>query len=60
MGCAVFYLLDSFDHEVWHDGKEGDRVILLFDLWHPDLVPEERKAIAEMFKEANAKGWLKE
>ena len=54
------YLFNLFEYEVWHDGNEGDRVLLLFDLWHPDLVPEERKAIAEMFKEANAKGWLKE
>ncbi|CAI5727240.1 unnamed protein product [Peronospora destructor] len=56
----AFVLDDSFDHEVWHDGKEGDRVLLLFDLWHPDLVQEERKAIAGMFKEAKEKGWLKD
>ncbi|KAG7395060.1 Aspartate beta-hydroxylase domain-containing protein 2 [Phytophthora boehmeriae] len=51
---------DAFDHEVWHNGKKGDRVLLLFDFWHPDLIPEEREAITEMFKEAKEKGWLKD
>ncbi|EGZ12396.1 aspartylasparaginylbeta-hydroxylase-like protein [Phytophthora sojae] len=51
---------DAFDHEVWHNGKEGDRVLLLFDFWHPDLVQGEREAITEMFKEAKEKGWLKD
>ncbi|EEY70406.1 aspartyl/Asparaginyl beta-hydroxylase, putative [Phytophthora infestans T30-4] len=51
---------DAFDHEVWHNGKEGDRVLLLFDVWHPDLVQGEREAITEMFKEAKEKGWLKD
>ncbi|KAE9050182.1 hypothetical protein PR003_g1936 [Phytophthora rubi] len=51
---------DAFDHEVWHNGKKGDRVLLLFDVWHPDLVQGEREAITEMFKEAKEKGWLKD
>ncbi|POM68171.1 Aspartyl/Asparaginyl beta-hydroxylase [Phytophthora palmivora] len=51
---------DAFDHEVWHNGKKGDRVLLLFDFWHPDLVQGEREAITEMFKEAKEKGWLKD
>lgn len=49
---------DSYDHEVWHDGEKGDRVLLLFDLWHPDLVPEERESITQMFQDAREKGWL--
>ena len=30
---------DSFEHEVWHDGPEdeGDRIVLICDIWHPDL-----------------------
>eukprot|EP00644_Phytophthora_capsici_P000542 jgi/Phyca11/525709/estExt2_fgenesh1_pm.C_PHYCAscaffold_40274 len=51
---------DAFDHEVWHNGKKGDRVLLLFDFWHPDLVQGEREAITDMFKEAKEKGWLKD
>ena len=27
---------DSFEHEVWNDGKEF-RLVLIVDLWHPDL-----------------------
>lgn len=27
---------DSFEHEVWHKGK-NTRFILMFDIWHPDL-----------------------
>ncbi|KAI9916016.1 hypothetical protein PsorP6_007033 [Peronosclerospora sorghi] len=50
---------DAFDHEVWHHGKEGDRVLLLFDVWHPDLIQEERDAITEMFQQAKEKGWIK-
>ena len=34
------------------DGKCKDRVILLFDIWHPDLTFEERAAIVEMFEVA--------
>lgn len=27
---------DSFEHEVWNDGV-GTRVVLILDIWHPDL-----------------------
>lgn len=32
--CLVFD--DSFEHEVWHYGEQS-RVVLLFDIFHPDL-----------------------
>ena len=32
--CLIFD--DSFEHEVWHEG-DSDRVVLICDLWHPDL-----------------------
>jgi hypothetical protein len=38
---------DSFEHEVWHDG-DRERIVLLFDLWHPDLSQTEVWAIREM------------
>jgi aspartyl/asparaginyl beta-hydroxylase (cupin superfamily) len=41
---------DSFEHEAWNDSDE-ERVVLLFDLWHPDLVPKEIDAIQAMFQE---------
>ncbi len=33
---------DSFDHEAWHDGDET-RIILIVDIWHPDLTDQEVK-----------------
>ena len=39
---------DSFEHEVWNDGKQ-ERVVLLLDLWHPDLQQDEISAIQSMF-----------
>ena len=41
---------DAFEHEVWNE-TESDRVVLLFDLWHPDLSDAEIDAIQEMFRE---------
>ena len=41
---------DSFEHETWNDG-ERERVVLLFDLWHPDLSRDEIEAIQQMFAE---------
>jgi aspartyl/asparaginyl beta-hydroxylase (cupin superfamily) len=31
---------DSFEHEVWNDSSRR-RVILIFDIFHPDLTHEE-------------------
>uniref|UniRef100_A0A0G4HPH1 Aspartyl/asparaginy/proline hydroxylase domain-containing protein n=1 Tax=Chromera velia CCMP2878 TaxID=1169474 RepID=A0A0G4HPH1_9ALVE len=31
---------DSFEHEVWHDGP-ATRIVLIFDIWHPELSTEE-------------------
>ena len=28
---------DSFEHDVWHRGAAGDRLVLIIDLRHPDL-----------------------
>ena len=53
-------LIDAYDHEVWHDGAQGERVILLFDVWHPDLVAGERQSLIDMFQSAKDKGWLKD
>jgi aspartate beta-hydroxylase len=36
--CIVFD--DSFDHEAWNH-TSSERVVLIVDLWHPDLSPEE-------------------
>jgi len=31
---------DSFEHEAWHKG-DATRVVLVFDVWHPDLTDKE-------------------
>lgn len=61
--CLSYMLneyIDAYDHEVWHHGTSGDRVVLLFDVWHPDLIPQEQQALIEMFQSARDKGWLKD
>jgi aspartyl/asparaginyl beta-hydroxylase (cupin superfamily) len=48
---------DSFEHSTWN--RTGrDRVVLLFDLWHPDLSPAEREGVVRMFDGARRAGWL--
>ena len=45
---------DSFVHETWNR-TAADRVVLLFDVWHPDLDDDEIGAIVDMFRRAAAK-----
>lgn len=52
------YFDDCYEHEVWNK-TDQTRVVLLFDMWHPDLTEEEKKAIIEMFGFAKDQGWLK-
>jgi aspartyl/asparaginyl beta-hydroxylase (cupin superfamily) len=35
---------DSIEHEAWNEGAES-RVVLLFDIWRPDLSAVERQAV---------------
>jgi aspartyl/asparaginyl beta-hydroxylase (cupin superfamily) len=55
-GQPVFFD-DSFEHKVWNRTKQ-ERVLLLFDLWHPDLHEEEIHAIVDMFSFAKEQGWM--
>lgn len=48
---------DAYMHRVWNNG-DGDRVVLLFDLWHPELFPDEIDAIKTMFAEAAGKDFM--
>ena len=48
---------DTYEHEVWNKSSK-ERVVLLFDIWHPDLKIEERESIVAMFNEAKKAGWL--
>lgn len=39
---------DTIEHEAWNDGPD-DRVVLIFDIWRPELSVQERAAIITMF-----------
>jgi aspartate beta-hydroxylase len=41
---------DCYEHEALNLNKTEDRVILLFDIWHPDIQQDERVAITHMFE----------
>lgn len=47
---------DSYEHEVWNE-SDSKRVILLVDLWHPDVTMQERKDIVALFEHAQKQGW---
>jgi aspartate beta-hydroxylase len=40
---------DTYEHEAANLSDTQERVILLIDIWHPDLLEQERIAIKEMF-----------
>lgn len=40
---------DSIEHEAWND-SDDDRVILLFEIWRPELSSEERAALTALFE----------
>ncbi|XP_031625647.1 aspartyl/asparaginyl beta-hydroxylase isoform X3 [Contarinia nasturtii] len=35
---------DSFEHEVWHNGTTN-RLILIVDVWHPEISADEKKTL---------------
>jgi aspartyl/asparaginyl beta-hydroxylase (cupin superfamily) len=43
---------------VWNN-TDAERVILLLDIWHPELTLHERAAIMDMFDYARSQGWTK-
>jgi Aspartyl/Asparaginyl beta-hydroxylase len=49
---------DSYDHEVWNN-TDHRRVLLLIDIWHPDIAIKERIDIVGMFQHAQEQGWYK-
>lgn len=55
--CLIFD--DSFNHEVWNDSDEH-RVVLVVDLWHPDLKSDEVNLLdgLQRYVHAHAKGMM--
>jgi aspartyl/asparaginyl beta-hydroxylase (cupin superfamily) len=41
---------DSIDHEAWNDGCE-DRVVLIFDIWRPELTDREKFELTALFSD---------
>ena len=39
---------DTVEHEAWNDSR-SDRIILIFDVWRPEVAFEERRAITALF-----------
>lgn len=39
---------DTIEHEAWNESNE-DRIVLIFDIWRPELSEEERAAIRTLF-----------
>lgn len=44
--CLLFD--DSFIHEAWNKGKE-QRIVLVWDIWHPDLTEVEIESLSYLF-----------
>ncbi|KPH61443.1 hypothetical protein ADT71_17360 [Novosphingobium sp. ST904] len=44
---------DSMEHEAWNDGSQ-DRVVLLFEVWRPEISAEDRAALTVMFEYISA------
>jgi aspartyl/asparaginyl beta-hydroxylase (cupin superfamily) len=44
---------DTIEHEAWND-PSGTRVILLFDVWRPELSAEERNLVVDLFEAIDA------
>jgi hypothetical protein len=40
---------DSFEHEAWNRGRDT-RVILLFEIWRPEIAEDERAALTKLFE----------
>ena len=40
---------DTIEHEAWNDDS-GTRVVLLFDVWRPELSEEERRLVVGLFE----------
>lgn len=41
---------DTIEHEAWNDGPE-DRVVLIFDIWRPELTDQEKFELTALFSD---------
>jgi aspartyl/asparaginyl beta-hydroxylase (cupin superfamily) len=47
----LFIFDDTIEHEAWNDSGE-DRVVLIFDIWRPELSTQERRELTALFSNA--------
>lgn len=47
----MFIFDDTIEHEAWNDSSE-DRVVLIFDIWRPELSEQERRELTALFANA--------
>jgi aspartyl/asparaginyl beta-hydroxylase (cupin superfamily) len=41
---------DTIEHEAWNDSNE-DRVVLIFDIWRPELSDQEKVELTALFSD---------
>jgi hypothetical protein len=46
---------DTIEHEAWNESSD-DRIILIFDVWRPELSGEERRSVTAMFEAIDGAG----
>ncbi|MDH4386117.1 MAG: aspartyl/asparaginyl beta-hydroxylase domain-containing protein [Caulobacter sp.] len=46
---------DTIEHEAWNDSDQ-DRIILIFDIWRPELTPAERDMVRGLFSAVDSYG----
>jgi aspartate beta-hydroxylase len=44
---------DTIEHEAWNDSDQS-RAVLIFDIWHPDLTPDEQVMVARLMAATSA------
>jgi aspartate beta-hydroxylase len=57
-GCCIIFD-DSFEHEVWNESAH-ERIVLIVDVWHPDLSDDEVKLLDGLYRFVVARstsGW---
>ncbi|PZQ64098.1 MAG: hypothetical protein DI570_06630 [Phenylobacterium zucineum] len=47
---------DSIEHEAWNRHRDRLRVVMIFDIWRPDVSAEERQLIAAILNAVDAYG----
>ena len=44
---------DSIEHEAWNEAT-SDRIVLIFDIWRPELSADDRRGVAALFETVDA------